>query len=270
MEKLKIMNDTFNIKRFGWVLRKSILERPAQIVGLTLVTLVITLLIYAIVQNMAGIAKAQICAFAFGILVGGSFISSYVLGYFSSNSTGISFLMLPASHLEKWLSAVLVAGIFFTGLYLGFYRFIDIFFVNSYHNKLDPNGSNYQALYHSVEVFAFDNQLANQIFILFANISGAMILGSLYFNKVSYIKVALLICTVVFGTYFLNLFIANQFFDQIDMAMPFRSLFLNVGSEVGIIDLPNQINDTISITISYVIPAALWVTAYIRLDEKET
>jgi hypothetical protein len=263
------MNDTFNIKRFGWVLRKSILERPAQMLGLMVVTLVITLITYAIVQNMAGIAKAQVCAFVFGLLIGGSFISSLVLGYFSSNSSGTSFLMLPASHLEKWLSAVLVAGVLYVCIYLGFYRLIDILFVNSYHHKLDPNSPNYQTLYHAVEVFTFNNQISSQIFMMFANLSGAMILGSLYFNRVSYIKVALVICSVVLGTYFLNLLIANVFFDHIDLAIPFRSLFLKVGSEIGIVDLPQPLNELLSILIRYVIPAILWITAYIRLDEKE-
>jgi hypothetical protein len=263
------MNDTFDIKRFAWVLRKSILERPAQMLGLMLVTLIITLLTYAFVQNMVGIAKAQVCAFVFGILIGGSFISSVVLGYFSSNSTGISFLMLPASHLEKWLCAVLIAGLLFVGIYLGFFRLIDILFVNSYHANLDPSNPNYQSLYHSVAVFTFDNQISDLVFIMFANISGAMLLGSLYFNRVSYIKVALLICVGIVFTYFLNLLLANLFFDHIDMAMPFRSIFLKVGSEIGIVDLPEPIHKFLGILIGYVIPAILWITAYIRLDEKE-
>jgi hypothetical protein len=263
------MNDTFDIKRFGWVLRKSILERPAQMLGLMLVTLIITLLTYAFVQNMVGIAKAQVCAFVFGILIGGSFISSVVLGYFSSNSTGISFLMLPASHLEKWLCAVLIAGLLFVGIYLCFFRLIDILFVNSYHANLDPSNPNYQSLYHSVAVFTFDNQISDLVFILFANISGAMLLGSLYFNRVSYIKVALLICVGIICTYFLNLLLAHLFFDHIDMAMPFRSIFLKVGSEIGIVDLPEPIHKSLGILIGYVIPAILWITAYIRLDEKE-
>jgi hypothetical protein len=263
------MNDTFNIKRFGWVFKKSILERPALMLGLMLVTLVITLLTYAIVQSMAGIAKAQVSAFVFGFLVGGSFMSSSALGYFSSNSSGTSFLMLPASHLEKWLCAVLISGVIYAAIYLCFFRLVDVFFVNNYHQGLDPNSPNYQNLYHSVEVFGFNNEIAKNIFIIFFNISGAMLLGSLYFNKVSYIKVALLVCTLVIFTYFTNLLIAGLFFNHIDMATPFKSVFLKVGSAIGIVDLPEGVNSAISFLISYVIPGTLWLTALIRLKEKE-
>jgi hypothetical protein len=51
--------------------------------------------------------------------------------------------------------------------------------------------------------------------------------------------------------------------------MPFRSIFLKVGSEIGIVDLPEPIHKFLGILIGYVIPAILWITAYIRLDEKE-
>jgi hypothetical protein len=263
------MNDTFNLNRFGWVLKKSVLERPALMLGLVLATLMITLLSYAIVQSMAGIAKAQVVSFLLGFLIGGSFMSSSVFGYFSSPFSGTSFLVLPASHFEKWLSAVLIAIVIFTVVYLGFYRLIDTLFVNSYRHNLDRNSSNYQSLYNSVEVFTFNNKISSQIFVMFANISGAMLLGSLYFNKTSYIKVILLICFLVIGTYFINLSMANIFFKHIDMAMPFKSIFLKIGSAIGIINMPKMVDKTVELLISYIIPGILWLTALIRLKEKE-
>ena len=263
------MNDVFNIKRFFWLLKKSILEQPALLIGLLVVTLTITLLTYAIVQAMVGIGKAQLIAFILGFLVGGSFIASSVFGYFSSKSNGVSYLLLPASHLEKWLSGIIVSGVLFVIIYLGVYRLIDLFFVNSYRNNLDFNAINYRTLYNSVEIFSFKNSIAQIAFAAFFNISGVMLLGSLYFNRVSYIKVSLLICTFLIGTYFINLLFASFFFNNIDLAIPFRNIFLKVDKEVGIIDMPLIPATVIGFIIAYVLPAALWVLSYLRLKEKE-
>jgi len=263
------MNDVFHIKRFTWLLKKSVLEQPALLIGLLAVTLTITLLTYAIVQSMVGIGKAQLSAFILGFLVGGSFMASSVFGYFSSKSNGVSYLLLPASHLEKWLCGIIISGALFVIIYLGFYRLIDVFFVNSYRNNLNHNAINYQTLYNSVEIFSFNNSISRLVFAAFFNISGAMLLGSLYFNKVSYIKVSLLICTLIIGTYFLNLFFASFFFEHIDLAVPFRNVFLKVDKEVGIIDMPSTPAKAASFAIAYLIPTALWVLTYLRLKEKE-
>lgn len=263
------MNDHFNLSRFGWLFKKSILERPAQMLGLLGLTLAITLLTYAIVQSMVGIGKAQVPAFTIGLIGGGSFMASAVYGYFSSNASGSSFLMLPASHLEKWLCGVLITGVLFILFYLGFYRLLDTFFVNHYHNSLDPKSPSYQAMYQAVEVFNFDSITCRSVFVMFVNIAGTMLVGSLYFNKVSFIKVALINCTLIIGLYFINLMFASLFFDHIDLAVPFKTLFLKVGDDVGLLDLPASVDKVIFIIMTFVFPAALWITAYVRLAEKE-
>lgn len=263
------MNDVFDIKRFTWLLKKTVLEQPAQLLGLLAVTLTITLLTYAVVQSIVGIGKAQLSAFVLGFLVGGSFMASSVFGYFSSKSNGVAYLLLPASHLEKWFCGIIISGVFFVIIYLGFYRIIDVFFINSYRNSLDHNATNYSLLYNSVELFSFNNPIARSVFIMFYNISGAMLLGSLYFNKASYIKVALIICIFTIATYFINLFFGSLFFKHIDLAVPFTSIFLKVDNEVGIIDMPYGPAKAAGFAIAYVVPAALWLLAYLRLKEKE-
>ncbi|MET4083977.1 hypothetical protein ABIB40_003950 [Pedobacter sp. UYP30] len=263
------MNDVFDIKRFIWLLKKSVLEQPALLLGLLAVTLTITLLTYAIVQSMVGIGKAQLSAFVLGFLIGGSFMASSVFSYFSSKSNGVSYLLLPASHLEKWLCGIIIAGFLFVLIYLGFYRLIDLYFVDSYRNNLDHHAINYLTQYNSVEIFSFENPIARSVIIMFFNISGAMLLGSLYFNKVSYIKVALLICLFIIGTYFINLFFGSFFFEHIDLALPFTSVFLKVDKEVGIIDMPSAPAKAAGFAIAYVVPSVLWLLAYLRLKEKE-
>jgi len=263
------VNDTFNLKRFSWVFRKALLERPTLMFGLLFISLAISLITYAAIQSTDSIPKAQLPAFALGFIVGGSIMASSVFGYFSSNASGTSFLMLPASSLEKWLCGVIIAGILFPAIYLVFFRTMDTLFVNHFLNNLDPGNPNYQRLYNNVEIFPFNSTMAKQIYILIVNIAGAMLLGSLFFNKISFIKVGLAICALIFVTYFLNLLIASFLFSDIDLAMPFNSVFIKAGGDVGIVDLPTGINKAAFIAIAYVIPGTLWLTAYMRLAEKE-
>ncbi|MCW3106769.1 MAG: hypothetical protein JWQ09_1275, partial [Segetibacter sp.] len=119
------MNDTFNIKRFGWLFKKTLFERPAHLLGLICLTLVITLLFYAIFRYWATWDVGQNGSFIIGFIGGGTFLASFVFNYFTSNASGSSYLTLPASHFEKWLCAVLITGVIFTFTFLVFYRIID-------------------------------------------------------------------------------------------------------------------------------------------------
>jgi hypothetical protein len=108
--------------------------------------------------------------------------------------------------------------------------------------------------------------------------------GSLYFNKLSFIKTGLIIC-LVFGLLFVvNLGVANIFFNDVNDAFPFSHVSLHLPSagvvqesnilirpmneEAGI-ELPQPYQSIFKVFIQYVLAAMLCVTAYIRLREKE-
>ena len=97
------MNDTFNITRFGWFLKKTLLERPAQLIGLIILSMALSLLVYAFAKFTSGFEVAQMATFLTGLIGGGCFLASLVYGYFSTNASGASFLTLPASaNLQNW------------------------------------------------------------------------------------------------------------------------------------------------------------------------
>jgi hypothetical protein len=96
-----------------------------------------------------------------------------------------------------------------------------------------------------------------------------MLLGSLYFNKVSFIKVALIICGLFFTAYLLDFVFAKMLFDKVDKALPFYCVFISVGTEVGKVELPDFASKAVDIIMQYLVPGMLWVLAYVRLREKE-
>jgi hypothetical protein len=264
-----IMNDIFNLKRFGLLLKKTILERPVQLMGITGLILAATLLIYALCLYWLSFQPAQNMTYIWGLVGGGCILSSVVFGYFNTNAHGSAYLTLPASAFEKWLCGILIVGIFFPCIFLAFYRLVDISFVTAYHNGLDKNNPAYKELYNSVQYYPFNNNVAKQSDIFFVNFTGAMMVGALYFNRIAVIKTALVYTGVIGVVYFLNLFLAHVFFSNVDDTFPFNNIFIKVGNENGSIELPHSFSNLTYYFFTFIIPGTLWITTLIRLREKE-
>ncbi len=263
------MNDTFDIKRFGWLFKKTLLERPAQLMGLTLLSISLSLIIYAVVRLTSNFEDAQNFSFMVGLLGGGCFLASFVFGQFGSNASGSSFLTLPASIFEKWLCGVVITGILYLFLFLLFFRLMDMAFIAVYHNGLDPKAPFYQEQYNAVLLLAYDEMIARSSFMMFFNFAGIMLVGSLYFNKAAFIKVALITCGICLGAFFLNLLIAKTFFSNMQTAFPYYLVWLMEGKERGRLELPENSLKIVGIFFRYIIPVMLWLLALMRLREKE-
>ena len=207
------MNNTFNTRRFGLLLKKTLLERPVQIFGFTGLILALVLIVYAVCKSLFGFLGAQNLTFIWGLAGGGCFLASFVFAYFSSNASGSSYLTLPASHFEKWLCGIVISGLLYPLIFLLFYRIMDAGFVGIYHSSLDPGSPFYKNQYESVYLFPFDGIIARKVYPMFFFLTGAMLTGSLYFNKVSFIKVALVICVLCIGAFALNWFFAQAFLE---------------------------------------------------------
>ncbi len=263
------MNNTFNVSRFGWLLKKTILERPAQLMGLSLLTLSLSFVTYALVKLLGGIEDAQNASFMIGLIGGGCFLASFVYNQFSSNASGSSFLTLPASQFEKWLCGVFITGVCYLAMFLVFFRLMDLGFVSAYHSSLDPQSPFYKDQYEAVKIFNYYGFVADKCFVMFFNFAGTMLVGSLYFNKASFIKVALIVCAVCMGLFMLNIFIAGLFIRNVQTAFPYYLVWIWVGKERGRLELPESTLAVSSFMFHYLIPAILWGLAYLRLKEKE-
>jgi hypothetical protein len=262
------MNDIFNFRRFRLYFIKSILERPIQILGSFALSFSVVLLIYFMMKNVANFDAAQFISFTVGIAGGGCLLASLVFGYFSDASSGYSFFTLPVSAFEKWLSGVLIVGVIYVGCFLLFFRGLDSFFVHLYHaglNKLDPR---YQRDYDAVYLFRFDTQAGDSM-IFFFNAAAAMLIGSLYFNKVSFVKTALVICGLYFFTFLLNRLLSSIFFGDATNSFPFHSVGLKNGDEGGFVILPYQWSNVYDLISTYILPVILLIVSFIRLREKE-
>ena len=112
------MNDTFNLARFGFLLKKTLLERPLQIGGGFVLAILITWVFYSALKNVGTEwLFAQKEDFSIGLILGGGYLAATIFAYFSDNANGYSYMTLPVSAFEKWLCGLLImAG--FTLFYL--------------------------------------------------------------------------------------------------------------------------------------------------------
>ena len=193
------MNNTFHAKRFGLFFKKTLLESPVQMFGFTGLLLALVLILYVVAKTLSGFTAAQNLTFIWGLAGGSFFLASFVFGYFSSNACGSSFLTLPASQFEKWLTGVLIAGVLYPLIFLILYRVIDSSFVAIYHHSLDPASPFYKQQYESVYLFSLNGFVAWKVYPMFFFLTGAMLVGSLYFNKVAFIKTAIALCILCIG-----------------------------------------------------------------------
>jgi len=263
------MSDVFSIKRFFLLFKKIIVERPVQTLGVSALLLILSFILYVAAKNIIGFGPAQNLTFIWGLAGGGFFLSSFMFGYFNTNANGSSYLTLPASFLEKWLCGILIAGILYPLIFLLFFHITDIAFVAAYHNSLDKTSLFYKQQYESVYPFDLNGRIAWKVYALFLLLAGAMLTGTLYFNKMAFIKTGITICIAFFILFGLNWFVASMLFCKINDAGLYNHVTLPVGKEQGVLLLPSNLEETFRYGTSYIIPVILWFLPLLRLREKE-
>lgn len=263
------MSEVFSIKRFLLLFKKIIAERPTQTIGVSALLLVLSFILYVAAKKIIGFDPAQNLTFIWGLAGGAFFLSSFMFGYFNTNASGSSYLTLPASFLEKWLCGILMAGILYPLIFLLFFHTMDAAFVTAYHNSLDKASLFYKQQYESVYNFDLNGIIAWKVYALFLQLTGVMLTGGLYFNKIPFIKTGLAICIIVLVIFGVNWLMANALFSNVSDAGPYDHVTLSVGKQNGTLILPTNLENVFHIAIAFIIPVILWFLPLLRLREKE-
>ena len=144
---------------------------------------------------------------------------------------------------------------------------IHYLFINTSAN-LNPHDARYQDQYDAVYIFSIFGE-ALSIFIFFLNAAAAMLVGSLYFNKVGFIKVALVICAIYFFSFLINYFFCSVLFKDMLQSFPFHMVKIQHGGETGIVNMPPTYNRAYDLVAIYLLPAIFLFISFVRLKEKE-
>lgn len=265
--KYIIMNQTFDLHRFGLMLKLDLAEKGKNNLGMAALLVVVLLLLMLPVttsNTFRGVLEAMHhIALIMIVFLGGSLYTSSVFTSYASPSTGIAALMIPASTIEKFLSTLLL-NLLFIIPFLFFFLELHFATLNYANSKLPADSYKYHPL---------SNDVIQYICYTYALAQGLIFLGSIYFTKASYIKSAAsgIAIYIIIGV--LQIILANAItvkFDKV-VTFPFTGWQLwNFGKDFKYFQINYPANFLI---FTYIFPVlillSLWFITFLRLKEKE-
>ena len=258
------MNTTLNINRLGLLLKRYFSENKQRELTFWGITIVVFTL-----MHLAGSREKSISVQMF-LYVSGFIFAARSFKFFNFTPSGMHYLLIPATHLEKLVTAILLSTFYYFVMILGTYIVGTILGTTIGNIFFDMNNPIQFALFQSNPDFLVNGHaiynsgpgLLNT-FISFAGIQSVFMLGSVYFKgnaigktMLAFIALAivlviieLLLLKITFGTYHLNGQMLNI------SITPEHNIFTGF-----------QIVDSI---FKYALIPFFWVVTYFRLTEKE-
>ncbi|QXU41093.1 hypothetical protein [Pedobacter sp. D749] len=271
------MNNTFNINRFGLLLKRQWLDfgKIYLISLVVLLGIVVGLYSYSIPSplksNNFDYDGDLDMRFRYGLflMLGFIFISVVASSYFAllgQKSRAILELMTPASVFEKFLAGVVYTAIISLFSYLLIFYLTDLAFVKYLNGHLDafkglsPNN----AIVKPVETINYQvfndegyRKYCSYFFAFPFLITSVFLLGSVYFNRFHYIKTAL---SVMVFTGLASYLVVKL------------SMWLMEGKVANHHNFRKEDRDwilLIVLLVTSIITLIIWTITYIRLKEKE-
>ena len=260
------MNSTFNLKRFLLLFKKHSVEHAkANLLSLlVLMGLLFLLLGYYSYSSHGHLDKnAQGITFIFFMLVGGSIYTSISFNALGDKKKAIPFLILPASHFEKYLVSWLYTYMIFQLVFLGAFYLVDITVI---HLGVKPV-ANWEGL---INIFS-SREKGSMAFLAYTIFNGLALWGAVFFGKLHFIKTSIIffVCLAVlilFNNQLLNILIVAK--ANTISGAPFQGLDINDDINFWRIT-PDQSWVLYGKCIVLFTALLLWTGAFFRLKEKE-
>ncbi|WP_338871920.1 hypothetical protein WBJ53_26650 [Spirosoma sp. SC4-14] len=262
------MNQIFSLHRFGLLLKLHLSEHlRTYLMGISLLFGIwIVLMAPTAIKTThfhESLYRAHGVFFGAVFCGAGAWFASEAFRVVSTPTRGIPYLTLPASQLEKFLVAGLMIAAFMLIATAVFYTVEGTFF--SFINSRLPQGEpSYKLLDLSNPAVPPEFSLAILLGLPF------FFLGSIYFDKVPFVKTGVIAFLILFVSVFLNEILVGQLFPKRNYygSSLFREVHFvqnNTWYEIELTDLPKLAVNGILLLIAL----GLWYTAYIRFKEKE-
>ncbi|CAG5072825.1 hypothetical protein DYBT9623_04366 [Dyadobacter sp. CECT 9623] len=269
------MNQTFDLHRFVLTVQLEIAEKGRNYLLIASLLLVLLLLLMAPVGLSTEYSNIKellhILALFMIVLFGSSLYSSFAFSQYASAATGIAAIMVPASATEKFLSSLFLNLIFVVPFALLFYK-MHVWTIE-YANMQLPASSR---KFHTIPEMPL-----RYSFLFYFIINGAAFLGSLFFQKASYVKTASTLVGLYLVTGIIHISLASYFTDYPAKVVSFPISNWQVwthgdvsgkGAAMAATYFTVDFPPTIFILIQCfpaVIVLVLWIASFLRLREKE-
>jgi hypothetical protein len=256
------MNQYFNPTRFGRLLRKytqehltSYLLSAAVLAGGILV--VLGSLTYMSNQPLGH--DTQVALFMFGLLPAGLLFTSSIFIALGDTRGGAPVLLLPASHLEKYLVAWLYSLPVFLVLYTALFSAI-----NAVVLYLGSHGQPYETYDFSRGTREWAMPLLS-----YAALHSVALLGAVFFKRLHIIRTAFSLFSVLAVTWVLNRQLIQALMPGVHPTAPFGDVWSGPLTQHYRISLPDGQWQLVLVGVSLALALLLWAAAYARLTEKQ-
>ena len=281
------MNNTFNIKRFGLTFRKDFIENGKRylllfLTLLGLITVFITYITWLYYRNTEAsetidpatflfLNKRLLTFLSFTFLAAGIWFSSTFTTPMNSKLKSITYLISPASNLEKYLTRWIITIIgfivaFFAAMWMA--DAIRVALCSIIYPEIEINFFDLSKLYYPDKDYSSSIYMVpKSVFLFFLSLyfflQSIFLLGSTYSEKASFIK------TFTFGAAVIAAFILIcrwtilLFYGSLDgFGNVMRSFEINqtIDADQGV---------TIAAIVLAVFTLTFWILAYFRMKESE-
>ncbi|HRZ98407.1 MAG TPA: hypothetical protein P5084_12695 [Paludibacter sp.] len=249
------MNTTFSFYRLGLLLNRFFVENKQKELTFWAIAIVVFMLMY----NAASVGMF--------IIIAGFIFASRIYKSFGYTPGGMHYLLIPATHLEKLVSGIILSTIYFLigvlisymlGNTIGTHLGNLIFGTNNEVNLQLFDFSNKMQYMDSGTIYPYID-----MFIGFAIVQSIFLLGSIYFkrNPIGKTFLAIIAFSVVIGLF--EVFLLKLNFDITSLQ--------HENININILDLKSMFPgaETFGQIIKFSIAPFFWVVSYFRLTEKE-
>ena len=197
--------------------------------------------------------------FIIGLFIAGGVFSNSMFQEFSSPQSGIWLLSIPAKHSEKVITSILISVLFFLLIYFPIFYLADVLYL-TITNKigLEPILNPFKDGFY-------------QFLFLYLLFNGIILLGSVIFNKQSFIKTLLLGILLIVAFNYINTLMLKFLIPEANVvsSTAFDSfLFRHQGENLKVLLLGNS--DVLSsIFVRVILPILIWFAVWLKLKEKQ-
>jgi hypothetical protein len=270
------MNNTFNFNRFSLLLKRQWIENKKLFLMASVILLGLGSVFYLLLSNwrIGNIdSGVQAVTFMTGIFIGGTLFTNYIFKDFADKNSTTSFLLTPASHLEKLLSGSFYCLIIFPIVFIALYFMMDYFFVtmaNTIHQNLSTT-ENLKDTQWSENV-PYLNQYTIEHYLALSPQIGAwfitqafMVLGTITFSRWAYIKTGF----VGFVIMLMIGIITNYVFEGMIAGLEEQAQTNNYHLYPQIMPTQEWLRDITIFILKYIFTPLLLLIAYFKLKEKQ-
>lgn len=272
------MNQFFSFQRFSLLVLKHWADNRKRygLSALAFIGLLITWFVFTMLTGMDSYPmgrEAQQITFFLSLFAVGTFYASQYFRDLGSRSKGINFLLVPASSFEKLLCSLLYTVVLFFIVFVAAFYFVDVLMV-AIANSLPANEVNRKP--EVINVFKilllrFNRDSTINFLLFFFSVQSAFLLGSVYFEKYSFIKTIISGFVGCFILFCLMYFFSQELLPDGDYPSGFLTAYrVHVdGVNDHLVQVPRWIGEVFRFLVMYAVAPFLWIVTYYRLKEKQ-